>query len=76
MTTTRRTTLYLDPDVHKALRIKAAISDRSLSDLVNDAVRAALAEDALDLATFEERVSEPDMAFEDVLRDLKQRGKL
>jgi len=72
----RRTTLYLDPDVHKALRVKAAVSDRSLSDLVNDAVRAALAEDAADLASFEDRASEPDMAYEDVLRDLKQRGKL
>ncbi|MBC7170195.1 CopG family transcriptional regulator [Candidatus Bipolaricaulota bacterium] len=76
MAATRRTTLYLDPDVHRALRMKAAVSDRSLSDLVNDAVRAALAEDAADLAAFEERASEPDLAFEDVLRDLKRRGKL
>jgi len=76
MAATRRTTLYLDPDVHKALRMKAAVSDRSLSDLVNDAVRAALAEDAADLAAFVERASEPDLAFEDVLRDLKRRGKL
>ena len=76
MATTRRTTLYLDPDVHKALRMKAAVSDRSLSDLVNDAVRAALAEDAADLAAFEDRAGEPDLVFEDVLRDLKRRGKL
>ncbi len=76
MATTRRTTLYLDPDLHKALRMKAAVSNRSLSDLVNEAVRAAPAEDAADLAAFEERASEPDLAFEDVLRDLKRRGKL
>ncbi|HAZ30174.1 TPA: CopG family transcriptional regulator, partial [Candidatus Acetothermia bacterium] len=62
--------------IHRALRMSAAISDRSLSDLVNDAVRAALAEDAADLSAFEDRASEPDMAFENVLRDLKQRGKL
>ena len=76
MATTRRTTIYLDPEIHRALRMKAAVTDRPLSDLVNDAVRAALAEDAADLAAFDDRASEPDLAFEDVLRDLKQRGKL
>jgi len=76
MVTTRRTTVYLDPGIHKALRMKSAVTDRSLSDLVNDAVRAALAEDAADLAAFEDRSAEPDLAFEDVLRDLTRRGKL
>ncbi len=76
MPTTRRTTVYLDPGIHKALRMKAAVTDRSLSDLVNDAVRVALAEDAADLASFEDRSGEPDLAFEDVLRDLTLRGKL
>jgi len=75
MAATRRTTLYLDPEVHKALRLKAAVSDRSLSDLVNDALRAALAEDAADLVAFEDRAGEPDLAFQNVLRDLKSRGK-
>ena len=73
---TRRATIYLDPDLHKALRIKAAETDRSVSDLVNTAVRRSLAEDAVDLAAFEDRVHEPTVAFEDVLRDLKRRGKL
>ena len=73
---TRRATIYLDPDLHKALRIKAAKTDRSVSDLVNSAVRRSLAEDAVDLAAFEDRVHEPTVAFEDVLRDLKRRGKL
>jgi plasmid stability protein len=72
---TRRATIYLDPDLHKALRIKAAETDRSVSDLVNTAVRRSLAEDAVDLAAFEDRVHEPTVAFEDVLRDLKRRGK-
>ncbi|HAZ30844.1 TPA: CopG family transcriptional regulator [Candidatus Acetothermia bacterium] len=76
MATTRRTTIYLDPEIHRALRMKAAVTDRPLSDLVNDAVRAALAEDAADLATFDDRASEPDLVFEDVLRDLTLRGKL
>lgn len=72
----RRATIYLDSDLHKALRIKAAETDRSVSDLVNTAVRRSLAEDAVDLASFEDRVHEPTVAFEDVLRDLKSRGKL
>jgi len=73
---TRRATIYLDPELHKALRTKAAETDRSVSDLVNTAVRRSLAEDAVDLAAFEDRVHEPTVAFEDVLRDLKSRGKL
>jgi len=72
----RRATIYLDSDLHKALRIKAAETDRSVSNLVNTAVRRSLAEDAVDLAAFEDRVHEPTVAFEDVLRDLKSRGKL
>jgi len=72
----RRATIYLDSDLHKALRIKAAETDRSVSNLVNTAVRRSLAEDAVDLAAFGDRVHEPTVAFEDVLRDLKSRGKL
>ncbi|MHB8946040.1 MAG: CopG family transcriptional regulator [Bacillota bacterium] len=72
----KRATISFDPDLHKALRIKAAETDRSISDLVNAAVRRSLAEDAVDLAAFEDRVHEPIVAYEDVLRDLKSRGKL
>ena len=72
----KRATIYFDPAIHKALRVKAAHADRSLSDLVNDAVRRSLAEDEEDLAAFEERKREPRIAFEDVLKDLKRRGKL
>lgn len=56
--------------------MKAAATDRSLSDLVNEAVRQSLAEDAEDLAAFEHRVSEPDLRFEDVVKDLKRSGKI
>ena len=59
-----------------ALRVKAAQTDRTISDLVNEAVRLSLAEDAEDLAAFEERAREPNLAFESVLKDLKRRGKL
>jgi len=72
----KRATVYFDSQIHRALRLKAAEADRSVSDLVNEAVRMSLAEDAEDLAAFEERASEPNLAFEDVLRDLRKRGKL
>ncbi|HXU29984.1 MAG TPA: CopG family transcriptional regulator [Thermoanaerobaculia bacterium] len=76
MSTLKRATVYFDPGLHKALRVKAASTERSLSDLVNTAVRISLAEDAEDLAAFEARAKEPSLAFEDVLKDLKRRGKL
>lgn len=72
----KRATVYFDSQVHRALRLKAAETERSMSDLINDAVRMALAEDAEDLAAFEERAGEPDLAFEDFLRDLRKHGKL
>ena len=74
--TQKRATVYFDPSLHRALRLKAAETDSSISELVNEAVKAALAEDAGDLETFEVRESEPDYAFEDVVRDLKRRGKI
>jgi hypothetical protein len=76
MTDTKRATVYFDPALHKALRVKALETDRSLSELVNAAVRAALAEDADDLAAARTRAKEPTLRFEDVLADLKRRGKL
>lgn len=76
MATHKRATVYFDPTLHRALRIKAASTERSLSDRVNAAIRASLAEDAEDLAAFAARAKEPSPAFEDVLKDLKRRGKL
>lgn len=72
----KRATIYFDPEIHQALRLKAAETDRPISDLVNDAVKRALAEDAEDLAAFQDRVREPNVAFEDVVKDLKKRGKI
>jgi hypothetical protein len=73
---TKRATVYFEEPVHKALRLKAAETEQSVSDLVNDAVRLALAEDADDLAAFRERETEPTLAFEEFVADLKRRGRL
>lgn len=72
----KRATVYFEEPVHKALRLKAAETDQSVSGLVNDAVRRALAEDADDLAAFREREDEPTLAFEEFVADLKRRGEL
>jgi len=73
---TKRSTVYLDPELHRALRIKAAETERSVSDLVNEAVKYALIEDSMDLKSFEERKDEPLVRFEDVLKKLKKNGKI
>ncbi len=75
-TSTKRATVYFDPVIHRALRLKAAETDRSLSELVNEAVKLSLAEDAEDLAAFEERASEPNLPFEAVVKELKKIGKI
>jgi hypothetical protein len=75
-TPTKRATVYFDPAIHRALRLKAAETDRSLSDLVNEAIKLSLAEDAEDLAAFEERASEPNLPFEAVVKELRKRGKI
>ena len=72
----RQSTVYFDPELRKALRVKAAWTHPSLSDLVNEAVRRALQEDQEDLAAFEERANEPTMTYEELLRDLKAHGKI
>ena len=73
---TKRATIYLDDALHRAMRLKAAETDQSISEIVNNAVREALSEDAEDLAAFRERAREPTLKFEDLVRDLKRRGKL
>jgi hypothetical protein len=75
-TLTKRATVYLEPDLHRALRLKSVETSRSVSDLLNDAVRDELAEDAADLAAFEARKNEPTIGFEDFVRELKRHGKL
>ena len=76
LTAVKRSTIYLDPLLHRALRLKSVETSRSLSDLVNAAVREALAEDAEDLAAFEERAGEPLVSFQDMLKRLKADGRI
>ena len=73
---TKRATIYLDADLHRAVRMKAAETEKSVSDLVNAALRHSLAEDADDLAAFGDRAKEPNLDFEAVVKDLRRRGKL
>lgn len=76
MSASKRATVYFDPEVHKALRLRAAASDQSISDMVNDAVRASLAEDAMDLAAFDKRKRERSVSFDSFVQGMKQRGLL
>ena len=76
MSDAKRATVYFDAEIHRALRLKAAANDRTVSDLVNDAVRLALVEDAEDIEAFEERASEPVLDFEELVKDLRRRGKI
>lgn len=72
----KRATIYLDPHLHRALRLKAAETDRSMSELVCEAVRRDLLEDAEDLDAFKDRADEPNLRFEEVVRKLRRDGKL
>lgn len=72
----RRTSIYFDEALHQALRMKSAVLGQSISDLVNEAVKLSLGEDAEDFAALTARASEPSMSFESVVADLQARGKL
>lgn len=73
---TKRATVYLDPMLHKALRIKSIETSHSMSELINEAIKFSLAEDSEDLAAFDERANEPLIAFEEILKDLKKHGRI
>ena len=73
---TKRSTIYLDPDLHRALRLKSIETSRSVSDLVNKAIRNSLAEDAEDLAAFDQRASEPLISYETMIKKLKKDGRI
>jgi predicted AAA+ superfamily ATPase len=72
----KRATVYLDARIHRALKLKAAQTDATVSDLVNEALRLSLKEDAIDLVAIQDRAHEPSRPFEDVLRDMKRDGLL
>lgn len=75
-TQTKRATIYLEADLHRVLRLKAAETERTISELVNEAVKVSLAEEHEDLEVIEQRRSEPNLVFADVLRDLRRRGRI
>ena len=75
-TPAKRATIYLDPFIHKALKLKALETSRSVSDLVNQAVREALAEDAEDLAAYEQRADDPLVSYDEMVRRLKKDGRI
>lgn len=76
MSIPKRATVYFDAEVHRALRLRAAASDQSISDMVNAAVRASLAEDAIDLAAFDKRKRERGVTFESFVQGMKRRGAI
>lgn len=76
MDSQKRATVYFESDVHRALRLKAAALDRSISDMVNDAVKASLAEDAEDLASFSDRKKDKSVSFDALVQGLKRRGRI
>lgn len=72
----KRSTVYFEPEIHQALRMKAASTHISVSEVVNEAVRVALREDQEDLSTFEQRADEPVLSYEELLKNLESNGKL
>lgn len=72
----KRSTVYFEPEIHQALRLKAASSDVSISELVDEAVRLLMSEDQEDLAIFAQRANEKEISYEDLLNDLKKHGKI
>ena len=72
----KRSTIYLDPALHKALRLKSVETSRSMSDLINEIVKEALAEDAEDLSAFDERANEPLISYEEMVKRLKKDGRI
>lgn len=72
----KRSTVYFDPAIHQALKIKAAATQQSVSEIINEAMRATIREDQEDLAVFEERKNEGTISYEELLDDLKAHGKL
>jgi hypothetical protein len=73
---TKRATIYFDPDLHKALRLKAVETNQSLSELVNEAVRETLAEDAEDFVAFDDRGEERAIPYDEMVLRLRKDGRI
>ncbi len=72
----KRTTVYIDPELHKTLKIKSMELSRSVSDLINAAIRASFEEDAEDIQAFEDRVAEPLVSYDEMLKRLIKDGRI
>lgn len=72
----KRATVYFEPELYRAIRLKSINSEQSISEIINESVKQALQEDMEDLLAFKKTEKEPEVSFEDVLKDLKERGKL
>ncbi len=72
----KRSTIYFDPSIHQALKIKSVTTSQSVSELVDEAIRQVMTEDQEDLETYAKRIEEPDISYEELLNDLKQHGKI
>jgi hypothetical protein len=72
----KRSTVYFEPEIHQALRLKAASSNLSISELIDEAVRLSMNEDQEDLAFFAQRENDKEISYEDLLNDLKKHGKI
>jgi len=75
-TPAKRATVYFDPIIHKALKLKSIETSKSISELVNAAVKEALAEDAEDITAFEDRANEPLVSFSEMVKRLKTDGRI
>ena len=75
-TQAKRATIYFDPELHKALKLKSVETSRTITDLVNEAVREALSEDAEDIIAFEKRKGEPLITYDQMIKRLKKNGSI
>ena len=75
-TDVKRATIYMDPALHKALKLKSIETSKSISELVNQAIKESLSEDADDIAAYQDRIEEPLISYSDMVRRLKDDGIL
>ena len=75
-TLSKRATVYLDPQLHKVLKLKTAETSVSISQIIDKALRKELAEDEEDLKVFKDRAKKPTISYEKVLAQLKRDGKI
>lgn len=72
----KRSTVYFEPAIHNALKLKAAAADSSVSELIDEAVRLLMREDQEDLAAVRQRINEPEISYETLINSLQADGKI